>query len=161
MTMGSVNTKDQFGYRLISYNGSIETVQYSDLKKYRADDSQEVMSVFSAQNNRLADHGIFPAFIAPAKAGGLLVGGFASEAEKILDAAFGVQALDRSSRLAERAVEYKNNLKDKILNSFDFAASGQFVPLPLKSDFKSAVRADNDNVVRPSFGMSEDMRLAA
>lgn len=161
MTMGSVNTKDQFGYRLISYDGKIESVQYSDLKKYRADDGQEVMSVFSAQNNRLADNGIFPAFIAPAKAGGLLVGGFASEAERILDAAFGVQALDRTSRVAEHVTGYKNELKSKIMNSFDFAASGQFVPLPLKSDFRSAVRSDNDNVVRPSFGLSEDMRLAA
>lgn len=159
MTKGRVNTKDQFGYRLISYDGKIEPVQYSDLKKFRADDSREVMSVFSAQNNRLADNGIFPAFIAPAKAGGLLVGGFASEAERILDAAFGVQALDRTSRVAERVIEHKKDLKNKILNNFDFAASGQFVPLPLKSDFKSAVRADN--VVRPSFGVSEDMRLAA
>ncbi|HEU4839579.1 MAG TPA: hypothetical protein VFS88_09260 [Micavibrio sp.] len=155
------NTKDQFGYRLISYDGKIQSVQYSDLGKYRADDSREVMSVFSAQNNRLADNGIFPAFIAPAKAGGLLVGGFASEAEKILDAAFGVQALDHTARAADRATAYKNDLKSRMLNSFDFAASGQFVPLPLKSDFKSAARADNENIVRPSFGVSEEMRLAA
>lgn len=159
MTM--CNTKDQFGYRLISYDGKIQSVQHSELGKYRADDSREVMSVFSAQNNRLADNGIFPAFIAPAKAGGLLVGGFASEAEKILDAAFGVQALDRTARTAERATAYKNDLKGRILNSFDFAASGQFVPLPLKSDFQSAARADSGNAARPSLGVAEDMRLAA
>ena len=151
---------DSFGYRLISYDGKIESVQYSDLKKFRADDSHEAANVFSSQNNRLADHGIFPAFIAPAKAGGLIVGGPAFEAEKILDAVFGVQALDRTPRKAERQEERKYDLKIKMLNSFDFAATGQFNPLPLKSDFKMA--ATQDNVVRPAFMIGEqDMRLAA
>lgn len=161
MSLSSVKkqSKDSFGYRLITPFGDVVPLAHSDLKSYRADESDAfVARVFETQSRNLADRGIYPAVVMPAKAGALIVASQASEAEKVLDAVFGVPALEHATRNAPRAIAKTDGLKQDMLNSFGFAAAGQFVPLPLGSDFKAAAGRP---AIPQAPALEETMRLAA
>lgn len=148
---------DSFGYRLISPDGNVKLLNPADLKTYRADETDPVVSAyFEKQIDMLARNGLHPSAVMPGKVGSLIVGGYAWEAEKVLDAAFGVPELDRTSR---RQVRETSGLKEVILNSFDFAASGQFVALPLIQNFQAAAAQPANDRHAPVY--EETRRLAA
>ncbi len=166
MSLGSVNNKaaDHFGYRLITPFGDVVPLSHSDLKQYRADENDAfVARVFETQTRNMADRGIHAAVVMPAKAGALIVASHASEAEKVLDAVFGVPALEHVSRSAQRAMAKTNGLKQEILDSFGSAAAGDITnPLPLVSDFKTAVgKPANLDYAPQGRVYDENMRLAA
>ncbi len=152
------NNANDFGYRLLTPNGEIIPLKYSDLNKYRADDSDDlVMNTLYGQTKAL-DNLDIPVIMA-GKGGSIIIASHAETAEKASAQAFPVSEYDRTPRQVTRSVERAEGLKENLLNNFDFASSGQFVPLPLKSDFRAAVRPDN--IVRLGFGVTEDIRLAA
>jgi len=152
------NNANDFGYRLLTPNGEIISLKHADLNKYRADDSDElVMNTLHGQTKALA-HLDIPVVMA-GKGGSLIIASNAATAEKASAQAFPVSEYDRTPRQVTRSAERAEGLRADLMNNFDFAASGQFMPLPLKSDFRAAVRPDN--IVRPVFTVGEDMRLAA
>lgn len=168
MSLGSVNkqTADSFGYRLITSSGDVVSLAQNELSKYRADETDEMVArAFRTQTQNIADRGLHPLVVMPAKAGALIVASYGSEAEKILDAVYGVPELDRASRRAPRPIESTAGLKEKVLFSFGFAASGQFEALPLGDDFKAAAVGKPANVasapVISAPVIDETMRLAA
>ena len=151
---------NNFGYRLLTSDGDVTPLKYSDIDKYRADDRDElVLKTLNTQSNALAGLDI-PVIIA-AKGGSIIIASDSATAEKASAAAFPVSEYDRTPRQAIRAVQKAEGLKENLLNSFDFAASGQFVPAQLPTLFAFAARV-TDNVVRPVFATDNDeMRLAA
>lgn len=162
MSLGSGNTQttDSFGYRLITPFGDVVPLAHSDIKQYRAAEGDAFVDrVFETQSKNLADRGIYPAIVMPAKAGALIVASPASVAEKVLDAVFGVPALEHTTRHAPRIMAKTDGLKQEVLNSFGFAAAGQFIPLPLGNDFKAAAAQPANLRYAPVF--EEDIRLAA
>ncbi len=162
MSLGSVNkqTADSFGYRLITSSGDVTALSDADVKKFRVDETDELVArTFRTQTQNIADRGLHPLVVMPAKAGALIVASYGSEAEKILDAVYGVPELDRASRRAPRPVEMKTGLKEDMLFNFGFAASGQFKAIPLGNDFKAAVGKPANVPYAPV--LEETIRLAA
>jgi hypothetical protein len=160
VTLDRPNTNtNNFGFRLMTVDGKVTPLNYSDIDKLRADDKDElVLNALNAHSNSLA-HLDIPVIIA-GKGGSLIIASNADTAEKASALAFPKnQEYDRSSRQT-RTAEKVISLKANILNEFDFAASGHFNPIPLKSDFRVAVRPANINgpVFSPDYG---DIRLAA
>lgn len=151
------NAKD-FGYRLLTPNGEIISLNNSDLNKYRADDSDDlVMNTLLGQTKALSNLDI-PVIMA-GKGGSIIIASESVTAEKASAQGFPVSEYDRTPRQVARTAEKADGLKVSLLNSFDFASSGQFVPPPILWDFKAAVRPANIN--GPVFAVTEDIRLAA
>jgi len=155
VSLGAVNNNDRFGYHLISYDGSIQQIDFDNLDDVR-DMGAENDRVFGAQNNRLADHGIFPAKTMAGKAGGLIVACHASEAEKILDVVFGVPALERAPQKAEITAPEKTGLYDlraMMKGDFGVAAMAAGAMRSLTPAFAVATQGnDAFRPLRPAYG---------
>ena len=118
------------------------------------------MKVLTAQTKTIADHGLDVPVVLAAKGGSIIIASDSVTAEKASAWTFPVSEYDRAPRQITRTAQKVEGLRADLIINFDFAASGQFNPLPLKSDFKAAVR--QDNVIRPAFGTDlEGMRFAA
>ena len=164
MSLGNVQqSHDSFGYRLITPYGNVTPLAYSDLPTYRADENDTVVAdFFNKQVDKLATNGLHPAIVMPGKAGALIVAGYASEAEQILDAAFGVHKFDRTSRIEERLQARNYDLKVKMLTNFKSATDGEPNVDPLSNAFSFATRKpDNKNFAPVVQVDASDWRLAA
>jgi hypothetical protein len=158
----SRHNQQDFAYRRLCYDGSIQTINSRAIETMR-DHAAEAGSVFAAQNNRLADHGIFPAVTMAGREGSVIIAGPASESEKALQVLFGVPALERNDitvRIKSAPTPVRNHfdLRAMMLGDFGAACAGKIAMQALTPVFASVT--GNDNVVRPVF-VPQDMRLAA
>ncbi len=82
MSLNRVNhSVNDFGYRLLTPNGDVKSLNPSDLSKYRADDRDElVQSTLTTQTKSLVSLDI-PVII-PAKGGAIIIASTAETAEK-------------------------------------------------------------------------------
>jgi hypothetical protein len=135
---------------MITSYGEVIPQSAADLKINRADEKDPIVAkAYQSQIESLAKRGIYLDIAMPAKAGALIAQCTASEAEHILDAAFGIHAFDHSLRPAVRyepsvVQDVKYNMT--MTMTFGSAARGEFKIDALKSAFGAVAprAADND-----------------
>lgn len=148
MIVGFANDReapDAIAYRLITGEGHIQTLNPNQVSRL-IDRSEGAQYRHGLRMNSLADNGIFLNVAAPGQNDSLIVQCKAGEAEAILDAAYGVPALQRGVRQPAVSAEAKPGLRDMMFGAFGKAVEGRISFVPS---------------LTPSFGVAAMMPRAA